>query len=154
MKRTGRLLCAVLGMFFLAGCNLLPDFSITLTPVCEDEMVWDFVSELKDSSVLLMSKSGYALFSYMAIGSGRGVSIVTNNTRISDVAKLFSGKITVINANLDDTVPIETIWEVVRNNKTDLFCDFDQLVAIYVSKYVNGARANSMTVFHKSDFLT
>lgn len=43
MKRTGRLLCAVLGMFFLAGCNLLPDFSITLTPVCEDEMVWDFV---------------------------------------------------------------------------------------------------------------
>ena len=118
------------------------------------EMVWDFVSELKDTSVLLMSKSGYALFSYMAIGSGRGVSIVTNNTRISDVAKLFSGKITVINANLDDTVPIETIWEVIRNNKTDLFCDFDQLVAIYVSKYVKGARANSITVFHKSDFLT
>lgn len=118
------------------------------------EMVWDFVSELKDTSVLLMSKSGYALFSYMAIGNGRGVSIVTNNTRISDVAKLFSGKITVINANLDDTVPIETIWEVIRNNKTDLFCDFDQLVAIYVSKYVKGARANSITVFHKSDFLT
>jgi hypothetical protein len=115
-------------------------------------MVWDFVSELKDTSVLLMSKSGYALFSYMAIGSGRGVSIVTNNTRISDVAKLFSGKITVLNANLDDTVPIETIWEVVRNNKTDLFFDCDQLVAIYVSKYVKGARANSITVFHKSDF--
>ena len=116
------------------------------------EMVWDFVSELKDASVLLMSKSGYALFSYMAIGGGRGVSIVTNNPRISDVAKLFSGKISVIDANLDDTVPIETIWEVVRNNQAKLFCDFDQLVAIYVSKYVNGARANSITVFHKSDF--
>ena len=118
------------------------------------EMVWDFVSELKDTSVLLMSKSGYALFSYMAIGCDRAVTIVTNNPRISEVAKLFSGKVTVINANLDDTVPIETIWEVIRNNKTSLFCDFDQLVAIYVSKYVNGARANSITVFHKSDFFT
>ena len=67
--------------------------------------------------------------------------------------EIIFSKITVINANLDDTVPIETIWEVIRNNKTDLFCDFDQLVAIYVSKYVNVARANSMTVFHKSDFL-
>ena len=118
------------------------------------EVVWDFVSKLKDTSVLLMSKSGYALFTFMAIGSDKGVSIVTNNTRISDVAKLFSGNITVINANLDDTVPIETIWEVISNNKTDLFGDFDQLVAVYVSKYVNGARANSITVFHKSDFLT
>ena len=51
-------------------------------------------------------------------------------------------------------LPIETIWEVIKNNKTELFCDFDQLVAIYVSKYVNGARANSVTAFHKSDFLT
>ena len=33
------------------------------------------------------------------------------------------------------------------------FCGSDQLVAIYVSKYVNGARANSITVFHKSDFV-
>ena len=90
----------------------------------------------------------------MSIGSGRSVSIVTNNPRISDVAKLFSDKINVINANLDDTVPIETIWEVIKNNKTELFGDFDQLVAIYVSKYVNGARANSVTAFHKSDFLT
>ena len=117
-------------------------------------MVWDFVSELEETSVLLMSKSGYALFSYMALGCSRGVSIVTNNARISDVAKLFSGKITVINANLDDAVPIEKIWEVIRNNKTELFCESDQLVAIYVSKYVSGARANSITVFHKSDFLT
>ena len=75
------------------------------------EMIWDFVSRLQDTSVLLMSKSGYALFSYMAIGSGRGVSIVTNNPRISDVAKLFSSKITVIKANLDDAVPIGDDWE-------------------------------------------
>ena len=118
------------------------------------EMVWDFVSGLQDTSVLLMSKSGYALYSYMAIGGRQSVSIVTNNPRISDVAKLFSGKITVINANLDDAVPIETIWEVVKNNKTEIFCGSDQLVAIYVSKYVSGARANSITVFHKSDFLS
>ena len=116
------------------------------------DKIWDFVSGLQDTSVLLMSKSGYALFSYMAIGGGQGISIMTNNPRISDVAKLFSGKITVINANLDDALPIETIWEVISNNKTELFCGSDQLMAIYVSKYVTGARANSITLFHKSDF--
>ena len=116
------------------------------------EMVWDFVSELKDTSVLLRVN---LVTHCLAIWQSEWrVSIVTNNPRISDVAKLFSSKITVIKANLDDAVPIETIWEVIKNNKTELFCDFDQLVAIYVSKYVKGARANSITVFHKSDFLT
>jgi pyruvate kinase len=139
---------------FLEQANIQVNTFKTSTQNKKYEMVWDFVSGLRDTSVLLMSKSGYALYSYMAIGGRQSVSIVTNNPRISDVAKLFSVKITVINSNLGDAVPIETIWEVVKNNKTDLFSGSDHLVAIYVSKYVSGARANSITVFHKSDFLT
>lgn len=43
MKRVGYCIVGVLGVILLGGCNLLPDFSINLTPVCEDEMVWNFV---------------------------------------------------------------------------------------------------------------
>ena len=49
-------------------------------------------------------------------------------------------------------MPIEVIWQVIEQNKKLLFANSDQLLGIYVSKYVRTARANSITIFDKADF--
>jgi hypothetical protein len=51
-----------------------------------------------------------------------------------------------------DGAPLERLWEIVERNKDDFFVKADQLATVYVSRYVNTARANSITIFDKSDF--
>lgn len=116
------------------------------------EAVWEFVAAATTIPILLVSKSGHALFNYMAIWPGRSVTIITNNGRTRDIAKLFSGDVHIIGANLDENAPIQNIWQVIKTNSAELFRTCDHFAAVYVSKYVKGARANSITVFHKDDF--
>ena len=118
------------------------------------EAVWEFVAGAARMPILLVSKSGHALFNYMAVWPGRSVTIVTDSQRTKDLAKLFSGDVNIIGATLDDNAPIENIWQVIKNNAASLFKSYARLAAVYVSKYVNGARANSITVFHKDDVIS
>ena len=117
------------------------------------ETVWEFVAGAA-SMPILRSKSGHALFNHMAVWPGRSVTIVTDSQRTKDLAKLFSGDVNIIGATLDENAPIENIWQVIKDNAASLFKSYDRFAAVYVSKYVNGARANSITVFHKDDFLS
>ena len=44
------------------------------------------------------------------------------------------------------------LWDLVENNKDILFKEYDQVAVLNVSKYVNTARANSITIFDRKDF--
>jgi pyruvate kinase len=117
------------------------------------ESIWRIIGEYRHLPVLLMSKSGYALFNYMAMQPSQDVMLITDNPRLGKVAKLFSKKIFVLSSEIEEEVPIETIGNIVKENAIILFKNSDQIAAIYVSKYVTGARANCITLFDKSDFL-
>ncbi|MDA8881817.1 pyruvate kinase [Alphaproteobacteria bacterium] len=117
------------------------------------ETIWKIIGEYRHIPVLLMSKSGYALFNYMATRPDQDVIVVTNNPRLGNIVKLFSRKIFVLFSEIEEEVPIETIGKIVKENACTLFKNSDQIAAVYVSKYVTGARANCITLFDKSDFV-
>ena len=68
------------------------------------------------------------------------------------VTKLFRNDIRVISADLQDNIPIETLIDVVQLNKVEVFQNSKQIVAVYVSKYVNFSRANCITILQSDDF--
>jgi len=138
---------------FLKNANISVRDMSMLERHAKYETIWKMIGEHRQVPALLMSKSGYALFNYMATRPNHDVTIVTDNPRIKQITKFYSNHISVITANIEDSVPIETIWNVIRENSEVLFEHNDHLAAVYVSKYVKGARANSITLFHKEDFL-
>ena len=116
------------------------------------QAIWKLIKDEVDIPVLLMSKSGYALYNFMALRPQKGVTVVTDNPKIEKVAKLFSAHIKVISTSLDERVPIETIQDVIAKNKNTVFRENDHIAAVYVSKYVRNPRANSVSLFHRDDF--
>ena len=99
-----------------------------------------------------MSKSGYALFDFIAAQPEGDITVVTNNHKLKAITKLFSRNIRVLSAETKQNTPIETVWEVVTKNKATLFASHEKIAAVFVSKYVKEARANCITFFHKNDF--
>ena len=70
----------------------------------------------------------------------------------SSPLKLFSTKIKTIYQDISGNIPIEVLWSVIQKNKNEIFKDYSQVVAVYVSKYVKKPRANCITFFNKEDF--
>ena len=115
--------------------------------------IWDLLMQLGEMPVVLMTKSGYALFEYVASKpNGGDVVIVTNNKKVINIAQLLSNNLEVIVAEVSSNTPIETIWGVIQENKDKFFAKSERIAAIYVSKYVSSARANCLTIFHREDF--
>lgn len=114
--------------------------------------IWKITKHLEGCSFILMSRSGYAIFDFMAMQSGSEVTVVTGSERVISITKLFSKKLHTIKLSVDEHTPIETIWKIVEDNKSALFRKHDKVAAIFVSKYVKKARANCITFFHRSDF--
>jgi pyruvate kinase len=114
--------------------------------------IWDLVKNIRDCPVVLMSKSGYALFEFMAAQSRGEVTVVTNSRKVMAITNLYSNKISVLRAEIEDNMPIETIREVVNQNKLTFFSASKMIAAVYVSKYVKEPRANCITFFHSNDF--
>ena len=112
------------------------------------------LTHISGMPVLLLSKSGYALFDFLSVCPNSAVTIVTNSKKVKKIVQLYSNEITVIDEDLSSNIPIETLWNVVSRNKNSLFCANERIAAIYVSKYVKSARANSLTIFHATDFDT
>mgnify|MGYP001264340354 CR=1 FL=1 len=79
------------------------------------------------------------------------VFLVTNNANLLKVCDLYANEITVIQENIG-SAPTEMLWDLVENNKDILFKEYDQVAVLNVSKYVNTARANSITIFDQKDF--
>ena len=114
--------------------------------------IWRLIKNIGDCPVVLMSKSGHALFEFMAVQSQSEVTLVTNSAKVMAITSLYSNKICIVRAEIEDNMPIETIREVVEHNKSTFFNAYKTIAAVYVSKYVKKPRANCITFFHSSDF--
>ena len=114
--------------------------------------IWSALSTFSHMPIILMTKSGYAIFEYFSIHPRGEIIVVTSNKKIIKLTKLFAGKVRVIKKNIDIGSPIDIIWDTIADNKKSIFKSSQQVVAVYVSKYVSNARANCITVFDKNDF--
>lgn len=114
--------------------------------------MWRLVEKIDEIPVLIMTRSGYALFDYVSIKIKSPIILVTSNPKLINIAKLFSNSIKVIDTPVRNYTPIEMIWGVINKHKNTIFEKNHKLAAIFVSKYVKGARANCITFFDKKDF--
>jgi len=115
--------------------------------------IWEGLEHFNLMPKLLMTKSGYALFDFLAYHPNSAAFVITNNKKIINVAKLFANEITIIFKDITENIPIEILWKVIEQNKNILFNKSNKIVAIYVSKYVKSPRANCITIFDKNDFI-
>ena len=113
--------------------------------------IWRSLVNLDQIPIVLFTKSGYALFEYFSTVPEGEVFLVTNNSILLKICDLYANNITVIKQDIG-TYPSEIIWDVVETNKYLLFKKHSQIAVVYVSKYVNTARANSITIFDRKDF--
>ena len=136
---------------FLKTCTRMncPKSSSTIS--LKFPTVWNALAGLPNMPVIIMTKSGYALFEYFSVKPESDAILLTDNQKIVKISRFFANKITVVPLTIDHA-PLERLWEIVENNKDDFFIKYDQLAAVYVSRYVSTARANSITIFDKSDF--
>ena len=137
---------------FLHSCSRVNRPKVPSTIKIKFPSIWTALANFEPMPILLMTKSGYALFDYFsAIPEGEAV-LITNNPKLLKICCLFANKITVIPKKLIGDAPLELLWNIIECNKEKLFVQSDQLAAVYVSKYVSTARANCITIFDKSDF--
>ena len=113
--------------------------------------IWHSLSSLEQMPIIIATKSGYALFEYFSVAPEGTAILVTQNKKLSKICGLYANKIKLIHKDLGN-VPSETLWGLIRDNRDWLFEQSEQIAAVYVAKYVNTARANSITIFDRSDF--
>ena len=116
------------------------------------KLIWNALSNFPSIPVLIVSKSGYAIFDYFATNPQSELFLVSETKKIIKLTMLYRNSIQVIKRKIGNNTPIDTVWKVIEENKLELFRHFDQVVAIFVSRYVNTPRANSLTIFDKVDF--
>ncbi len=114
--------------------------------------IWHSLASLdRQIPIVLVTKSGYALFEYFSTIPEGEAFLVTNNLSLLKLCDLYANNITVIQEDIGSS-PSEIIWDLVETNKGLLFKKHNQIAILYVSKYVSTARANSITIFDRKDF--
>ena len=103
--------------------------------------------------VLIISKSGYAIFDYFSTNPQSELYLVSETKKIIKLSMLYRHSIRVIERKIGGSTPIDTIWTIIEKHKSELFKNHDQVLAIFVSRYVNNPRANCLTIFDKVDFV-
>jgi pyruvate kinase len=114
--------------------------------------IWNSIEANKTKPIVVMSKSGRAIFKSLSTGHKADIFVVTNNTRVKKMCQLFSNNIQTILTKMDSRPPIEILWDSVDQNANTIFASNDEVIAIYVSKYTKSSRANTVTIFSKNDF--
>ena len=115
--------------------------------------IWNAVAQLRSIPVIVLTKSGHALFDFFSAIPDGTLTIVTHNRKIHKISQIYANMINVIDAKISTEIPLEIMWNVIEENKETLYEENQQIAAIYVSKYVNKPRANTRTIFDKNDFI-
>jgi len=136
---------------FLKSCKRVNKPKSSSTVQKKFPAIWRSLANLDHTPIVLVTKSGYALFEYFSTVPEGEVFLVTNNLRLLKVCELYANNITVIKEDIG-TSPTEIIWDLVETNKDLLFKKHNQIAIIYVSKYISTARANSISIFDRTDF--
>ena len=114
--------------------------------------VWKGMSNFFDLPVVIMSKSGRAMSKYLSQAQHPKLFLVTNNKKLAKVSSLYRSQITVFETPISDIPSSDFLWKVIAENKNEIFKESDKVVGIYVSKYTRTPRANTLTIFERSDF--
>lgn len=107
--------------------------------------LWRSVQNLPGIPVALFTRSGRALSELVSTCSKRRVIVVTNNKKVTEIAKLHDNDFQVIFEEMEDTIPSELVYKITKQYKSQIFSDDPEIVAVYVSKQFSGARANNLT---------
>ena len=71
------------------------------TPLKKYPQIWDALETLQDLPVMIMSKSGYAVFDYFSRVPSGSLTLVTENEKIIMTSKLFRNEINIIKAKMN-----------------------------------------------------
>ena len=140
---------------YLKGSKILYTRNTSLFLRDKRTYLWKMIEELDDLPILLISKSGYALSELLSVRPNSDFFLVTDNKKVISNTKFYSGNIKIIKRKVHDNTPIETVWNVIKIYKNEIFKISRKVAAIYVSKYAKGIkniRANCVTIFDKDDF--
>ena len=113
--------------------------------------IWRSLSSLETMTVIIATNSSYALFEYFSVAPEGVAILVTQNKKLSKICSLYANKIELIQKDLAKA-PTETLWDLIKDNRDWLFDQSEQIAAVYGAKYVDTAKANSITIFNRSDF--
>ena len=136
---------------FLASCSRVNQPKSSSMVQKKFPSIWRTLANLEQMPIIIITKSGYALFEYFSAVPEGAAILVTKNEKLSKICGLYANRVELIQKDLGD-VPSETLWEFIEDNRDLLFEQSEQIAAIYVAKYVNTARANSITIFDRCDF--
>lgn len=116
-------------------------------------LIWSAVREFKDLPAIVVSKSGRALFKFLAYKPTNRLTLVTSNKKVKKLANLYRNNITVIEAEIPQGDTVSLINKVLTENAVEIFSESDQVIAVYVSQYLKKPRANTISVFDRVDFV-
>ncbi len=137
---------------FLENCNRVNKPKASSAVENKFPVIWHSLASLDQRiPIVLVTKSGYALYEYFSTIPEGEAFLVTNNSNLLKLCDLYANNITIIQEEIGNS-PSEIIWDLVEANKGLLFKKHNQIAVLYVSKYVKTARANSITIFDQKDF--
>ena len=114
--------------------------------------IWSAITADETRPIIVMSKSGRAIFKLLATGHTADVFVISNNIKVKKMCQLFSNDIKTILTKINAAPTIDILWESIDQNADTIFESNDKIMAIYVSKYTKSPRVNTITTFSKSDF--
>jgi pyruvate kinase len=115
--------------------------------------IWDTIIDIKNANFLIMSKSGYAISKFFSVRPDQNLHLLTNNNLLMKLIQLYRSNIKVLKIdNFNNYATANIIWKTINSNRHSVFDGAEYLVSIHVSKYVAHSRANSITIYQKSDF--
>ena len=118
----------------------------------EELSIWSAVTADETRPVIVMSKSGRAVFKLFATGHTADVFVISNNMKVKKMCQLFSNDVETILTKFNESPTVDILCETIDQNADIIFEKNDTAMAIYVSKYTKSPRVNTMTIFSKSDF--
>ncbi|MDB9962679.1 hypothetical protein OAD31_04505, partial [Planktomarina temperata] len=80
------------------------------------------------------------------------IFVLSNNIKVSKLCQLFSKDITCIVTEIDTEPTVEILRHSIEQNHNLIFHSSNEVLAIYVSKYVKSPKANTVTLFSRNDF--
>ncbi|MDB2605277.1 pyruvate kinase [Planktomarina temperata] len=118
----------------------------------EEFSIWGAITADETRPIIVMSKSGRAIFKLFAKGHTADVFVISNNMKVKKMCQLFSNNVETILIKFNALPTIDILRETIDQNADIIFEKNDKVMAIYVSKYTKSPRVNTMTIFSKSDF--
>ena len=114
--------------------------------------IWSALRATEPRPVVVMSKSGRAIFELLSTVYLNDLFVLSNNVKVSKVCQLFSNNIKCILTEIDTSPTIEILWDSIDQNKDTIFDTSDDVIAIYVSKYTRSPRVNTISMLSINDF--